>query len=208
MKAALLRSSARMLSIEDVPRPTPATGYVLLKVLACGVCRTDLHVTEGDLPTHRAGVTPGHEVVAEVAIWEADSVVAVMWAAVSGAVMSVKAVAASLADLVAQVWLGRVSAVPPLLRITAGHTASSTTVEVSLMNGGSSTTGVLSATLVSGPAGTITTTGAATATHITDTTTPIPILTIVTNHRIRSDAIGGCAQHRERSSAAFAGLFL
>jgi propanol-preferring alcohol dehydrogenase len=38
----------------------------LLRVLACGVCRTDLHVTEGDLPVHRAGVTPGHEVVGEV----------------------------------------------------------------------------------------------------------------------------------------------
>jgi propanol-preferring alcohol dehydrogenase len=40
---------------------------LLLRVLACGVCRTDLHVTEGDLPVHRAGVTPGHEVVGEVA---------------------------------------------------------------------------------------------------------------------------------------------
>ena len=38
-----------------------------MRVLACGVCRTDLHVTEGDLPPHRPGVTPGHEVVGEVA---------------------------------------------------------------------------------------------------------------------------------------------
>jgi propanol-preferring alcohol dehydrogenase len=50
---------------DDVPRPGP--GELLLKVLACGVCRTDLHVTEGDLPVHRPGVTPGHEVVGEVA---------------------------------------------------------------------------------------------------------------------------------------------
>ena len=49
---------------DEIPRPGP--GELLLKVLACGVCRTDLHVTEGDLPPHRRGVTPGHEVVSEV----------------------------------------------------------------------------------------------------------------------------------------------
>jgi alcohol dehydrogenase, propanol-preferring len=54
------------LSTED-EIPEPAAGELLLKVLACGVCRTDLHVTEGDLPVHRPGVTPGHEVVGEVA---------------------------------------------------------------------------------------------------------------------------------------------
>jgi propanol-preferring alcohol dehydrogenase len=51
----------------DTPVPAPGPGELLLRVLACGVCRTDLHVTEGDLPVHRAGVTPGHEVVGEVA---------------------------------------------------------------------------------------------------------------------------------------------
>jgi alcohol dehydrogenase, propanol-preferring len=51
----------------DDPEPEPRPGELLLKVLACGVCRTDLHVTEGDLPPHRSGVTPGHEVVGEVA---------------------------------------------------------------------------------------------------------------------------------------------
>jgi propanol-preferring alcohol dehydrogenase len=48
----------------DVPRP--AAGELLVAVRACGVCRTDLHVAEGDLPVHRRGVIPGHEVVAEV----------------------------------------------------------------------------------------------------------------------------------------------
>ncbi|CAM3292697.1 zinc-binding alcohol dehydrogenase family protein [Mycobacterium simiae] len=48
----------------DVPRPGPAE--LLVAVRACGVCRTDLHVTEGDLPAHRDHVTPGHEVVGEV----------------------------------------------------------------------------------------------------------------------------------------------
>ena len=44
----------------------PGDGEVLVAVHACGVCRTDLHVTEGDLPVHRPRVTPGHEVVGEV----------------------------------------------------------------------------------------------------------------------------------------------
>jgi propanol-preferring alcohol dehydrogenase len=48
----------------EIPRPGPAD--LLVAVHACGVCRTDLHVTEGDLPVHRAGVIPGHEVVGEV----------------------------------------------------------------------------------------------------------------------------------------------
>ena len=54
MKAAIFepgkRSAAFHLRIEDVPRPQVAPGYVLLRVLACGVCRTDLHIVEGDLP--------------------------------------------------------------------------------------------------------------------------------------------------------------
>src|SRR6266567_7204118 len=55
----------RLHTDDEMPRPGP--GELLLRVLACGVCRTDLHVTEGDLPPHRPGVTPGHEVVGEVA---------------------------------------------------------------------------------------------------------------------------------------------
>src|SRR5262249_13066546 len=50
----------------ELPRPAPAAGELLGRVRACGVCRTDLHVTEGDLPVHRRGVVPGHEVVGEV----------------------------------------------------------------------------------------------------------------------------------------------
>ncbi|BBZ06529.1 alcohol dehydrogenase [Mycolicibacterium doricum] len=48
----------------EVPEPGP--GELLIAVRACGVCRTDLHVAEGDLPVHRQHVTPGHEVVGEV----------------------------------------------------------------------------------------------------------------------------------------------
>ncbi len=49
---------------KEIPRPGPSE--LLVAVRACGVCRTDLHVTEGDLPVHRDRVTPGHEVVGEV----------------------------------------------------------------------------------------------------------------------------------------------
>ncbi|GAB2831929.1 zinc-binding alcohol dehydrogenase family protein [Actinocorallia aurea] len=70
MRAWSVRSPGPMASgplawIErDVPEPGP--GELLLRVRACGVCRTDLHVAEGDLPVHLAGVTPGHEIVGDV----------------------------------------------------------------------------------------------------------------------------------------------
>jgi propanol-preferring alcohol dehydrogenase len=49
-----------------LPRPEPGPGELLVEVTACGVCRTDLHVVEGDLPVHRSHVVPGHEVVGRV----------------------------------------------------------------------------------------------------------------------------------------------
>jgi propanol-preferring alcohol dehydrogenase len=50
----------------DRPDPEPGPGEILVRVSTCGVCRTDLHVAEGDLPVHRRGVVPGHEVVGVV----------------------------------------------------------------------------------------------------------------------------------------------
>ena len=58
--------STRPLERVTAPVPFPATGELLVAVRACGVCRTDLHVAEGDLPVHRPNVIPGHEVVGEV----------------------------------------------------------------------------------------------------------------------------------------------
>jgi propanol-preferring alcohol dehydrogenase len=55
------------LSIEDFPRPQPQPGLVLLKVIACGVCRTDLHIVEGDLPPIQPHIIPGHQIVGDVA---------------------------------------------------------------------------------------------------------------------------------------------
>lgn len=54
------------LRLVDVPEPTPGGDELLVRVRTCGVCRTDLHVAEGDLPVRREHVVPGHEVVGEV----------------------------------------------------------------------------------------------------------------------------------------------
>ena len=58
--------STHPLRLVQEPAPQPAADELLVRVLACGVCRTDLHVCEGDLPVHRPGVVPGHEVVGAV----------------------------------------------------------------------------------------------------------------------------------------------
>jgi alcohol dehydrogenase, propanol-preferring len=50
----------------EIPDPTPGPGELLVAVDACGVCRTDLHITAGELPVHRPSVVPGHEVVGHV----------------------------------------------------------------------------------------------------------------------------------------------
>jgi propanol-preferring alcohol dehydrogenase len=58
--------ASRPLRLVDRETPEPGPGELLLRVRACGVCRTDLHIAEGDLPPHLPGVTPGHEIVGEV----------------------------------------------------------------------------------------------------------------------------------------------
>lgn len=58
--------SVRKFERHSEPVPEPGPGELLVRVRACGVCRTDLHVVAGDLPVHRPGVVPGHEVVGEV----------------------------------------------------------------------------------------------------------------------------------------------
>jgi len=59
-----MRTGPLRLVERDVPEPGP--GELLIRVLACGVCRTDLHLAEGDLPPRARDITPGHEVVGEV----------------------------------------------------------------------------------------------------------------------------------------------
>lgn len=60
------------LRLIEATRPEPGPDEVRVRVVACGVCRTDLHVAEGDLPVRRAGVVPGHEVVGVVDALGAD----------------------------------------------------------------------------------------------------------------------------------------
>jgi propanol-preferring alcohol dehydrogenase len=70
MRACLLRTpapvEARPLELAEVETPAPGVGELLLKVSACGVCRTDLHVVEGELDVRRSPVVPGHQVVGRV----------------------------------------------------------------------------------------------------------------------------------------------
>jgi propanol-preferring alcohol dehydrogenase len=70
MKAAVLRSPRKVaewpLAISEVPQPEAGPGQVVLRVKACGVCRTDLHIVEGELPPRREQVIPGHQIVGEI----------------------------------------------------------------------------------------------------------------------------------------------
>jgi len=71
MKACVLQKPAKIetnpLAFVDVPVPEPGAGEVLVRVSYCGVCRTDLHVVEGELPPRKSPVIPGHQVVGVVA---------------------------------------------------------------------------------------------------------------------------------------------
>jgi alcohol dehydrogenase, propanol-preferring len=70
MRAALFDAKSggagQWLTVEDALRPALAPGQVLIKVAACGVCRTDLHIVERDLPPLRTRLIPGHQIVGEV----------------------------------------------------------------------------------------------------------------------------------------------
>ena len=70
MKAAVLTApqpiSQRPLRLDEVPIPELRPGCVRLRVRACGVCRTDLHIVEGELPPRRDNLIPGHQIVGEV----------------------------------------------------------------------------------------------------------------------------------------------
>ena len=66
MEAMLLRSPHTALELTSVEAPQPRRGEVLVKVTACGVCRTDLHVADGELPNAKRPVVPGHEIVGTI----------------------------------------------------------------------------------------------------------------------------------------------
>ena len=66
MRAMRLHGPRQSLVLDHIPLPQPGPGEVQLRVLACGVCRTDLHVVDGELSEPRLPLIPGHEVVGEV----------------------------------------------------------------------------------------------------------------------------------------------
>lgn len=93
MKAWVLDLQASIssgpLKLVELPRPEPGPGQIRLRVLVCGLCRTDLHIAEGDLPLHRSPVVLGHEIVGRVdAVGEGVNGIA-------------------LGDLMGVTWLGR-----------------------------------------------------------------------------------------------------
>jgi len=66
MRAMILEGVGQPLQYRRIARPRPGPGQVLVKVAACGVCRTDLHVVDGDLTQPRLPIIPGHEIVGRV----------------------------------------------------------------------------------------------------------------------------------------------
>jgi propanol-preferring alcohol dehydrogenase len=72
MRAMVLERSPGELRLKELPRPEPGSGQLLIKVHACGVCRTDLHVVDGDLTEPKLPLVPGHEVVGRVAALGVD----------------------------------------------------------------------------------------------------------------------------------------
>jgi alcohol dehydrogenase, propanol-preferring len=66
MRAMVLETSGTALAMRERPLPVPGRGEILIEVAACGVCRTDLHVVDGELPDIRTPIVPGHEIVGRV----------------------------------------------------------------------------------------------------------------------------------------------
>src|ERR1700686_5264974 len=63
MRAQVLRAAGQQLEAVELPRPVPGPGQVLIAVKACAVCRTDLHIIDGELAQPKLPLVPGHEIV-------------------------------------------------------------------------------------------------------------------------------------------------
>ncbi len=72
MRAMILERTNTPLVLRELPVPQPAGGEILVEIMACGVCRTDLHVVDGELPHPKLPIVPGHEIVGRVAAIGAD----------------------------------------------------------------------------------------------------------------------------------------
>src|SRR5262245_42068071 len=67
MRSMILSDAGKPLRLTETPLPKPGPEQMLIRVQACGVCRTDLHVMDGELSQPKLPLVPGHEVVGEVA---------------------------------------------------------------------------------------------------------------------------------------------
>lgn len=88
MKAMVMETVGEPLVQKELDKPQPAAGQVLIRVQACGICRTDLHVLDGDLDSPKLPLVPGHEVVGHVEAcgkavdgWEPGDGIGVPWLA-------------------------------------------------------------------------------------------------------------------------------
>jgi alcohol dehydrogenase, propanol-preferring len=86
MRAMVMREARKPLGLEDVAIPQPGAGQVLIEVRACGVCRTDLHIVDGELARPKLPLIPGHQIAGRVAAtgdgvdqYSAGDVVGVPW---------------------------------------------------------------------------------------------------------------------------------
>jgi propanol-preferring alcohol dehydrogenase len=66
MKAMILKEPRTLLTVAEVPDPIPAPDQLLIKIHSCAVCRTDLHVIDGELPDPKLPLIPGHEIIGSV----------------------------------------------------------------------------------------------------------------------------------------------
>ncbi len=86
MRAMVLDAPHRALRAAEIPRPEPGPGEVLVRVAACAVCRTDLHIVDGELTHPKLPLVPGHEIVGEIAAvgdgvtrWQRGDRVGIPW---------------------------------------------------------------------------------------------------------------------------------
>ena len=74
MHAMILDAAGKRLMPAELGAPAPADDQILIEVAACAVCRTDLHVVDGELPNPKPSLVPGHEIVGRVAAKGAPSI--------------------------------------------------------------------------------------------------------------------------------------
>jgi propanol-preferring alcohol dehydrogenase len=97
----------RPLTLAEIPRPEPGPGEVLIKVRACGVCHTDLHIVEGELAPHRSPVVPGHQIVGEAVGFGEGAAVSAPQSPVAGGAPDLASAPIALGSRVGVPWLWR-----------------------------------------------------------------------------------------------------